>query len=117
MFSQTDTNVGMTHCFSTIHMHMHAKENAREAGLCRQEMKKTTNYKELARTHNVAPLAVETSVVFGQRARDFHTDGQTLELGHRWSRLPKLHDPRDFSGHAKRQCYLCAGHHLTMYLE
>ena len=38
------------------------------------EEKKTTKYGELARTHYVAPLAVETSGAFGPGAREFFTE-------------------------------------------
>ena len=43
---------------------------------------KTTKYGELARTHYVAPLAVETSGAFGPGARKFFT-----ELGRRLIRV------------------------------
>ena len=78
------------------------------------EEKKTTKYGELAMTHFVAPLAIETSGAFGPGAREFFT-----KLGRRLIRVtgsdvPMPHDPADFSCPAKRQCCRGAGHHRTM---
>ena len=42
------------------------------------EVKKSNKYEELARTHHVAPLAIETSGVFGPATQEFVT-----ELGRR----------------------------------
>ena len=84
------------------------------------EEKKTTKYGELARTHYVAPLAVETSrsIAFGPGAREFFT-----ELG-RWlihvtgDLMSRCHMIQQISValQIKRQCCACrgAGHHRTM---
>ena len=62
----------------------HMVLSTREAGAvaAAAEAKKTVKYAELARTHHVAPLAVETSGVFGSGAREFFT-----ELGRRLIRV------------------------------
>ena len=54
----------------------------RETGAVAAAAEKTTKYGELARTHYVAPLAVETSDAFGPGAREFFT-----ELGRRLIRV------------------------------
>ena len=66
--------------YATSHVALATREAGAVATVA--EMKKTIKYVELARTHHVTPLAVETSGVFGQGARDFLS-----ELGRRLIRV------------------------------
>lgn len=63
---QVEPLFGMSHAPDTYAV-SHTVLATREAGAMATsaEVKKNTKYGELARTHHVAPLAVETSGMFG----------------------------------------------------
>ena len=73
------------------------------------EVKKSNKYKELARAHHVAPLAIETSGVFGPGTQEFVTD-----LGRRIIRVSgdslarSTNDSTNFGCCAERKHCLCA---------
>ena len=73
-------DVTCPYTYATSHTILATRETGAVAASA--EEKKTTKYVELARTHYVTPLAVETSGAFGPGAREFST-----ELGRRLIRV------------------------------
>ena len=72
----------------------HVAMATREAGAmaASAEVKRSNKYEELARTHHVAPLAIETSSVFGPGTQEFVTElGRRLISGCQGIYLPDPH--------------------------